>query len=179
MHEQLVRGRRWIDESRFLRALNCCMPLPGFEARQLRIYIGWLLHGTLCGFCAGTLFALPSAVILWGLSWTYVLLGELPWVTAFFLGPELFRRRCRGLADARCACPSGGESQGISSPLLSATPGARLDLSVLLAAHVVLPTTRAYDWFSLGLIITVFVGLIRWKWNIVDIIIGGGGEGLA
>jgi chromate transport protein ChrA len=46
MHAELVEKRRWISEERFLHALNFCMLLPGPEAQQLAIYIGWSLHGT-------------------------------------------------------------------------------------------------------------------------------------
>jgi chromate transporter len=52
MHQELVERRRWISERRFLHALNYCMVLPGLEARQLAIYIGWLLHGTWGGISA-------------------------------------------------------------------------------------------------------------------------------
>ncbi len=46
MHTELVEKKRWIDNARFLHALNFCMLLPGPEAQQLAIYIGWLLHKT-------------------------------------------------------------------------------------------------------------------------------------
>lgn len=85
MHEKLVERRRWISEERFLHALNFCMLLPGPEAQQLATYIGWLLHGTRGGLVAGTLFVLPSAVILWALSYAYVTFGTLP-VAAGLLG---------------------------------------------------------------------------------------------
>lgn len=47
MHRELVERKRWVTEELFLRALNFCMMLPGPEAQQLAIYIGWRLHGTL------------------------------------------------------------------------------------------------------------------------------------
>src|SRR6266850_4525177 len=72
MHQELVERRRWISERRFLHALNYCMLLPGPEAQQLATYLGWLLHRTRGGIVAGTLFVLPSAFILWALSYVYV-----------------------------------------------------------------------------------------------------------
>jgi len=86
MHKALVEERRWISEERFLHALNYCMLLPGPEAQQLAIYIGWLLHWTLGGIAAGVLFVLPSVFILLALSLIYVSYGNVPWVTAFFYG---------------------------------------------------------------------------------------------
>ena len=68
MHAELVERRRWISEQRFLHALNYCMLLPGPEATQLAVYIGWLLHRTRGGIAAGVLFLLPSLLILMGLA---------------------------------------------------------------------------------------------------------------
>src|SRR5436190_21964147 len=64
MHRELVEQRRWISEGRFLHALNYCMLLPGPEATQLAIYIGWLMHGTAGGVIAGIFFVLPGALLL-------------------------------------------------------------------------------------------------------------------
>lgn len=86
MHAELVERRRWVTESRFLHALNYCMLLPGPEAQQLSVYIGWLLHGRWGGIVAGTLFVLPGAVLLWVLSWVAVAHGSVPWVAAIFVG---------------------------------------------------------------------------------------------
>ena len=73
MHRVLVEEKKWISEHRFLHALNYCMLLPGPEAQQLAVYIGWLLHGTRGGLVAGTLFILPGFVAIMGLSILYVL----------------------------------------------------------------------------------------------------------
>lgn len=86
MHEELVERRRWISEDRFLHALNYCMLLPGPEAQQLAIYIGWLLHRTWGGLVAGILFVLPAALLLYVLSWSYVVFGQVSWVSAAFYG---------------------------------------------------------------------------------------------
>lgn len=86
MHKELVADRRWIGEQRFLHALNYCMLLPGPEAQQLAIYIGWLLHRTLGGLIAGILFVLPGALVMLTLSILYVLYRDLPLVDAAFLG---------------------------------------------------------------------------------------------
>jgi chromate transporter len=86
MHTELVEKKRWIGEQRFLHALNYCMLLPGPEAQQLAIYCGWLLHRTWGGILAGALFVLPSAFILWALSYVYVMYGSVPWIAAIFYG---------------------------------------------------------------------------------------------
>ncbi|MGH6899331.1 MAG: chromate efflux transporter [Geminicoccaceae bacterium] len=86
MHRILVEEKRWIGEARFLHALNYCMLLPGPEATQLAIYVGWLLHKTKGGLVAGTLFVLPGFVALMVLSWLYAGLGDVPVVEALFFG---------------------------------------------------------------------------------------------
>ena len=86
MHSELVERKRWISEARFLHALNYCMLLPGPEAQQLAIYLGWLLHRAWGGIVAGTLFVLPSVIILWALSYVYVMHGDVPWIAGMFHG---------------------------------------------------------------------------------------------
>lgn len=86
MHHELVEKRRWISERRFLHALNYCMLLPGPEAQQLAVYIGWLLHRTTGGVVAGALFVLPSLFILMALSYVYLAYGQIPWVAGLFYG---------------------------------------------------------------------------------------------
>ena len=86
MHQDLVEKKRWISERRYLHALNYCMMLPGPEAQQLAIYIGWLMHRTWGGVIAGGLFVLPSLLILIGLSWIYLAFGHLPAVAGVLYG---------------------------------------------------------------------------------------------
>ncbi|MGI8966884.1 MAG: chromate transporter, partial [Limisphaerales bacterium] len=86
MHSELVEKKKWISNNRFLHALNFCMLLPGPEAQQLAIYIGWLLHRTWGGIVAGALFFIPSMFILWGLSFVHVRFGSVPWIASIFYG---------------------------------------------------------------------------------------------
>jgi chromate transporter len=86
MHDELVDRKQWISNNRFLHALNYCMLLPGPEAQQLAIYIGWLLNGALGGVAAGILFVLPAFFLILGLSWTYAVHGDIGWIAAIFYG---------------------------------------------------------------------------------------------
>ena len=86
MHRDLVTERKWIEEPRFLHALNFCSLLPGPEAQQLATYIGWTLHGLRGGLAAGILFVLPSIFVLLSLSWVYAAHGALPAVAAVLAG---------------------------------------------------------------------------------------------
>lgn len=86
MYSELVEKRKWISETRFLHALNFCMLLPGPEAIQLAIYMGWLWHGIAGGIVAGLFFLLPSVFILLGLSYIYVVYGTVPLIASIFYG---------------------------------------------------------------------------------------------
>ena len=86
MHKELVEERKWIDEERFLHALNYCMLLPGPEATQLAAYIGWLMHKGRGGLAAGLLFVLPGFVSILALSMLYAGFRQLAPVAAVFFG---------------------------------------------------------------------------------------------
>ena len=86
MHRELVDDRRWIGERRFLHALSYCTLLPGPEAQQLAIYLGWLLNGTVGGLIAGVLFVLPGFTCILALSVVYATWGDTSVVNAVFAG---------------------------------------------------------------------------------------------
>lgn len=86
MHRELVERRKWIGEGRFLHALNYTMVLPGPEAQQLATYLGWLFHGTRGGIIAGTLFVLPSLLLLMMLSFIYLRYRDVAGIAAALYG---------------------------------------------------------------------------------------------
>jgi len=86
MHQELVDRRRWISNRRFLNALNYCMLLPGPEAQQLAIYIGWLMHRVAGGLLAGIAFIMPAFFLILGLSWTYAVHGDVRAIAGVFAG---------------------------------------------------------------------------------------------
>jgi chromate transporter len=86
MHDEVVERRRWVSNGRFLHALNYCTLLPGPEAQQLAIYLGWLLHRVKGGLVAGVTFVLPSVFVMFGLSWLFAAQGDVTWVSAIFAG---------------------------------------------------------------------------------------------
>lgn len=86
LHREVVDDRKWVSDRRFLHALNFCHLLPGPEAQQLAIYLGWLMHGALGGFSAGLLFVIPGAIVMLALSLIYATLGTVPVIAALFYG---------------------------------------------------------------------------------------------
>jgi len=86
MHREVVGDKEWLTEKQFLNALSFCMLLPGPEAMQLATYTGWRLNGTIGGLIAGLLFVIPGAIVILALATLYVYLGNVPIVSALFLG---------------------------------------------------------------------------------------------
>jgi chromate transporter len=86
LHRIVVEEKQWVDEPRFLHALNFCMLLPGPEAQQLATYVGWMMHGVRGGLAAGILFILPGFLILSVLSALYAAYQETAFVAALFFG---------------------------------------------------------------------------------------------
>ena len=86
MHTELVERRRWIDEGSFLHALNFAMLLPGPEAHQLAIYVGWLLNGSPGALAAGVFFLLPAFALMVALSWIFAVHGDVTWISGVFDG---------------------------------------------------------------------------------------------
>ncbi|MBN8632390.1 MAG: chromate efflux transporter [Rhodobacterales bacterium] len=88
MHRLILDERRWVSEPDYLRALSFCMLLPGPEAMQLAVWIGWKLHGVKGGLIAGGLFVLPGAIVVLTLSLIYAAFGQMPLIAALFSGVQ-------------------------------------------------------------------------------------------
>jgi chromate transporter len=86
LHRTIVDEKRWVEERRFLDALNYCTLLPGPEAQQLATYLGFILHGVRGGVVAGLLFVIPGALVMMALCLLYVLGRDLTLVAGLFFG---------------------------------------------------------------------------------------------
>jgi chromate transporter len=86
MHRELVEVRRWFDERTYLNALNFVIIVPGPEALQLAVWLGWRLHGAWGGVVAALCFLLPSVALLLALSYVYALHGDVPVIAALLDG---------------------------------------------------------------------------------------------
>lgn len=86
MHRIIVDEKKWVEEQRYLHALNFCVLLPGPEAQKLATYVGWLLHGVRGGLAAGILFVVPGALVVLALSLLYALGRGIPAVDGALFG---------------------------------------------------------------------------------------------
>src|SRR5258705_8138523 len=80
MFNHMVEKRHWLSKDRFVKIMAFCHMLPGPEALQLAIYVGYLKRKLWGGILAGLTFILPGAVVMIVLSWLYVRYGKLPQV---------------------------------------------------------------------------------------------------
>src|ERR1700730_8637331 len=80
MYNHMVERRHWLSKDRFIKIMAFCHMLPGPEALQLAIYVGYLKRKLIGGMLAGITFILPGALVMIVLSWLYVLYGSLPQV---------------------------------------------------------------------------------------------------
>src|SRR5882762_1384062 len=80
MFNHMVEKRRWLSKDRFVKIMAFCHMLPGPEALQLAIYVGYLKRKLWGGILAGLTFILPGAIAMIVLSWFYVKYGQLPQV---------------------------------------------------------------------------------------------------
>src|SRR5437870_1790007 len=83
MYNHMVERRHWLTKDRFVKIMAFCHMLPGPEAIQLAIYVGYLKRKLLGGILAGLTFIIPGAVVMIVLSWFYVTYGSLPQVNNF------------------------------------------------------------------------------------------------
>src|SRR6184192_1050157 len=81
MFNHMVEKRRWLSKDRFIKIMAFCHMLPGPEALQLAIYVGYLKRKLWGGVLAGVTFIVPGAIAMIVLSWLYVRYGTLPQVT--------------------------------------------------------------------------------------------------
>jgi chromate transporter len=80
MFNHMVERRGWLSKERFVSIMAFCHMLPGPEALQLAIYVGYIKRGELAGIAAGITFIVPGALVMILLSWLYVEYGSLPQV---------------------------------------------------------------------------------------------------
>ena len=108
MFNHMVEKRRWLSKDRFVKIMAFCHMLPGPEALQLAIYVGYLKRKMLGGILAGLTFILPGAVVMIILSWLYVKYGQLPQVlnALYVLKPAVLGIIAAGIIKLGRACHS-------------------------------------------------------------------------
>lgn len=86
MREEVVRRRGWMDDQRFLDLLGATNLIPGPNSTEMTIHIGYERAGRRGLVVAGTLFILPSMVIVLAFAWAYMRFGTRPEAGAIMYG---------------------------------------------------------------------------------------------
>ncbi len=136
LFQGIVERRRWIDRDRFVRIMSVCHVLPGPEALQLAIYVGYLTGRTWGGIVAGITFIVPGAIVMTALAAAYVAFGALPAVNdaLYVLKPAVFGIIAAGLLKIGRAALTDARLAVIAVLAFALVWLARVDLLVVLAA---------------------------------------------
>ena len=189
MHRELVDLRRWFNERTFMNALNFAVLLPGPEAMQLAIWLGWRLHGTRGGVVAALCFLLPAMVLLIGLSFVYAMHGDVPIVAAALEGlmavaialiaqalVRIGRRSLKGPLHVALAVTALALTLGSVLPFPAVVIGAALVGALAarsrVAADATVPATTRFPWR------TLVTGVVLWLVPALAILALAGGDSL-
>lgn len=134
MFNHMVEKERWFSKDRFTRIMAFCHLLPGPEALQLAIYVGYLKRRVIGGTIAGVTFIIPGALVMIGLSYLYVTYGNLPQVQdmLFVLKPAVLGIITAGIIKLGRAAIKTGFLAVMTAVTVAAMVFARLDLLVVL-----------------------------------------------
>ncbi|MGE5378162.1 MAG: chromate efflux transporter [Bacteroidota bacterium] len=110
MYNKMVERSHWLSQDRFVRIMGFAHMLPGPEALQLAIYVGYLKKGVLGAILAGLMFIIPGALLMIFLSYLYVTYGNLPQVNQvlYILKPAVLGIIAAGILKLGRAAIKGG-----------------------------------------------------------------------
>lgn len=75
LRHELVEQERWLSPQAFNRALAIYQVLPGPEAHELCVYMGYRARGRIGGLLAGLGFMAPGFLLMFLAAWAYVTHG--------------------------------------------------------------------------------------------------------
>lgn len=86
MRQEFVTRRKWISDETFFDYLGIANLVPGPNATEMAILIGFKQGGWLGMVLAGVCYILPAMVIVLSLAWIYVRFGSLPELEGILYG---------------------------------------------------------------------------------------------
>jgi chromate transporter len=151
--QQAVEKYHWLQAAQMMDGLGLAESTPGpliMVVQFVGFLGGWNQPGTLSPLVAATLGAL---ITTWS---TFV-----PCFLWIFLGAPYMEQTRKNLH----------LSSGLST-ITAAVVGVILNLVVWFAIHSLFPAKGHIDWVLLSLAIAAFVGMMRWKLNVVTVVLG-------
>ena len=164
MYDQFVDRAHWLSRERFVRIMGVCHLLPGPEALQLAIYVGYLTRGIAGGLFAGVMFILPGAALITGLAALYAAYGSVPLVTdaLYVLKPAVLGIIAAGLLRISRAAVTSPLLAGIVVAAAVAMRFASVDVIIAMLAAGAASALARRPWssrFALGLVALPLVPL--------------------
>ena len=86
LRENLVSGRRWLDDQDFVRVMEISQTLPGLNATNMSVIIGDRLAGVPGAAAALVGMTLPGALIMLALGMLYAAHGNRPGIAPILAG---------------------------------------------------------------------------------------------
>lgn len=157
--QQAVEHFHWLSAGQMLDGLGLAETTPGplIMVLQFAGFLGgWNQPGQLSPLLAATLGGLLT-------TWTTF----VPCFLLIFLGaPHI--EQLRGNVKLTTAL----------SAVTAAVVGVILNLAVWFGLHVLFPVPGTVDWFAVLVSVIAFAGMIKWKWDIIPVVLGSGLMGL-
>jgi len=158
--QNAVEHFHWLQPGQMLDGLGLAETKPGPLIMVLQFVGfmgGWNMHGNLPPLMTATLGAAISTWTTFVPCFLYVFLG----------GPHI--EQLRGNAYLTTALSS----------ITAAVVGVVMNLAVWFGMHILLPKDAPFNWFTAIVGLVAFLGMWRWKWGIIPVIVGAGLLGLA
>ena len=157
--QEAVENYHWLEAGQMLDGLGLAETTPGpmiIVLQFVGFLGGWNQPGRLPPLGSATLGAFIT-------TWTTF----VPCFLWIFLGaPHI--EQMRGNVKLATAL----------SAVTAAVVGVILNLAVWFGFHVLLPGGRRMDWFAIVVSLIAFFGMLKWKWDIIPIVIGSALLGL-
>lgn len=159
--QQAVEHHGWLSAAQMMDGLGLAETTPGPLILVLQ-FVGFLGGWQQPGELPPLLAATAGAALT---SWVTFVPGFL-----FIFAGAPFIERLRGNLRLTTAL----------STITAAVVGVMLNLAVWFGWSVALPEGAggAVDWFPIGVALVAFTGLVRWRWNVIAVVLGGGLLGL-
>jgi chromate transporter len=157
--QQAVQTHRWLSTGQMLDGLGLAETTPGpliMVTQFVGFLGGWNHPGQLPPLLAATLGALVTTWTTFTPCFLWIFLG----------GPYIEKLR-------------GSEALTTTlSAITAAVVGVVLNLAVWFALQVFIPRAGSMDLFAVFICAAAFIGMVRWKWDIVPVVFGAGLAGM-
>ena len=157
--QQAVEHYGWLQPGQMMDGLGLAETTPGpliMVTQFVGFMGGWVQHGAMSQTLSATLGAFITTWATFTPCFLWIFLG----------GPHI--EQLRGNERLTTAL----------SAVTAAIVGVVMNLAVWFGFHALFPGNGSLDWFALAISVVAFIGMMRWKWDVVAVVIASGLVGL-